>query len=260
MAIGKVDLKALAQFKPGGGGGGGNFLKVSAPSTLRLRVLPPYTDGMTVPFLGMRLHYFDHAGEGDKALSGVCPSVDKCPCLACDIYWKVQSNIPKAETDVKEALRGIKPNDRTYANVVDRESGRILIWSMPWGVASNVATVFNTYADEGIDLTDPVKGKDLVIPVNVNGRSYRFGNVALAPRATKIGIANWEDELHDLEAAARSRELSSEQVEAAVPVVLGEFYDRIMGLYEAQPKANAHAGAKTKAASTTKRKSRGRKV
>lgn len=258
MAIGKVDLKALAGFKPGGSGGGGNFLKVTAPSTLRLRVLPPYKEGMTVPFLGMRLHYFDQAGENDKGLSGVCPSVDGDACLACDIYWAVQSLIPKADADMKEALRGIKPNDRTYANVVDRESGKILIWSMPWGVASNVAAVFTTHAEEGIDLTDPVKGKDLIIPVKTSGRSYRFGNVALAPRATKIGIPGWEDELHDLDDAARSRELTSEQVEVAIPIVLGEFYDSIMELYEDKP--TAHSSAKTKAAPKKKRKSRGRKV
>lgn len=261
MAIGKVDLKALAGFKPGGGGGGENFLKVSAPSTLRLRVCPPYTDTMTIPFLGMRMHYFDNAGEAGRGMSGVCPAVDGDECAACDIFWKVQGVIPKKETDVKEALRGIKPNDRTYANVVDREAGRILIWSMPWGLASNVGTVFSTHAEEGIDLTDPDKGKDIIIPVTPSGRSYRFGNVALAPRASKLGIDDWENELHDLEAAARSRELTTDQVAESIPGALGEFYDVIMGYYNAQPKAETHSSAKTAAAGKgTKKKSRGRKV
>ncbi len=259
MPVGKSDLKALASFKPGGGGGG-NWYKPTPGTKARLRICPPYTEDMNVPFLGMRIHYFD-MGEGEQGVSGVCPAVDGGKCAACDLFWSVQGQIPKGDTDLKEAIRGIKPNDRTYINVVDRESGQILVWSMPWGVASNISTHFNTYAEDGVDLSDPVKGHDLIIPCNKRGRSYVFGNVSVAPRATLIGIKGWEDELHDLEAAARQRELTSEQVEEAVPATLGEFYDAIMLLNKEAPKGKTHKKAKAPAAGQgTKKKKRATKA
>ena len=193
----------------------------------------------------------------------MCPSVDGGKCLACEIYWAVNNRIPKEETDLKEAIRGIKPNDRTFSNVVDRDAERILIWSAPWGVASNVATHFNVYAEDGVDLSDPDKGHDLVIPVNKRGRSYQFGNVSVAPRATKINIPGWEDELHDLDAAARQRELSSEAVEEAVPAALGDFNDAIMALFTAAPKGKTPRKAKAPAAGkgrTTKKRRTAKKA
>ena len=88
MPVGKSDLKALAEFKPGSSGGAQNYLRPSPGTPLRIRICPPYTDeapmlidGRNVPFLGMRIHYFDQGEEG-QGVSGVCPSVDGNRCLA----------------------------------------------------------------------------------------------------------------------------------------------------------------------------------
>ena len=265
MGVGKSDLKALAQFKPGGGGGGSKdwYSPAPGPSGDRLikgRVCPPYTEELKIPFVFNTVHYFDNAGENGRGLNGTCPRIGGGTCLACDFYWGVQGDIPKGQTDLKEAIRNIKQNDRMYCNWLDRETGIIQVWSMPYGLAKNIGMHFNVAADDDLDLSDPVKGHDLIIPVEASGRSYRFGNVAVARRATQLKVPGWEDMLHDLEALAHNRDLTEEEVETAVPLALGEFYDPLWAMYK-PTKGKPTRQAKTPPAGKGKKsKSRGRKV
>ena len=90
--------------------------------------------------------------------------------------------------------------------------------------------MLRTYFEEGIDLTDPEEGRDIIITAIRRGKSHVYGSPTVTPRKTKIGVPGWEDQLHDLHAAAHQTELSIQQIADYLPTALGEFYDHLMGM------------------------------
>jgi hypothetical protein len=232
MPVGKTDHRALLDLKLGKGRGESNFFKPrpnqdGTDGRYRVRICPPYTDEMSVPFLTANIHYLAAFGGPKDAPRGVCPG-EGCP--ACEIFWAARG-AAKDDTELSKIIRLVQPNTRTFANLVLRdEDNAIRIWSMPYGVTNDLLGMLRTYFEEGIDLTDPEEGRDIIITAIRRGKSHVYGSPTVTPRKTKIGVPGWEDQLHDLHAAAHQTELSIQQIEDYLPTALGEFYDHLKAM------------------------------
>jgi hypothetical protein len=154
---------------------------------------------------------------------------------------------PQAKTN-KENLRNLGPQTRVYANVLNRDEGRIQVWSMPFGVYEDLKSNLLTYLEDGIDLTDPETGRDLVLSVSKKGAVTKYGSISARPKESPLGLDDgWEAQLFNLEEKALQRQFSGDEVEDHVEGALGEYYVSYVELFENATKLTEPKPAEKKA-------------
>ena len=212
-------------------GTGLNWLKIERPAgdyhDYELRVLPPKGE-QDLPYHHARLHYFKINGKlSVGAVQGDDP--------AAKLYWKHKDN-PKVKDDpaVNNTLRGLKPADKYYYNVVDRSDGQVKVASLPWSAHEMIKKELINYLKDDLDITDPETGFDIVLtvePANVFGRnSHKYKSVSVRPKAKPIGVDGWEDKMATLEEECVTSFFTPEEVEDIIPEVLGDFHTLITSL------------------------------
>jgi hypothetical protein len=202
---------ATEWFRPKPGGGPNN----DGRFPLRL-VLKP---GEDMPFFDTKIHYFRSV---DGFASGACPTVKGEACPACEMFFTLRL-IPEFKDDntMVQLLRKVAPTTRVYANIVERGVDRVQVWSMPYSVANDMRNNLLTYLEDGVDLTDPEVGRDMVISVTKQGAVQKYESVTVRPRATELDIDGWEAQCHDLEAKAHGRIFTVDDVLGQMESVLG---------------------------------------
>jgi hypothetical protein len=223
-----IDLKELAGYEPGKGGGNSDWFKPKpggdgSTNRYKLRVL--LEPGKGNPLYDAQIHYF----RGEQFLSGSCPRMEGQTCPACDMFWNVR-NHPRFKDNSKELqpiLRKISPQTRVYTNVIVEGSDKVQVWSMPYGVATDLKNVIMTHMEDGIDITDADLGRGIVLGVSKQGAVTKYDGVSVRPKAQAIEIEDWADQLFNLEDMAKQRKLTTEQVIEAINEVLGDDFDEL---------------------------------
>lgn len=183
-----------------------------------LRLAPP-AKGKDQPFFTAKQHYIV---AGSERINGACPGA---ACPACRWFFDLMNVIDRDnEKAFWAAARKLSPSDRYYANFVDRSTDTIKIWSMSYNVFTNLMNTLTNYLKKGVDISDPETGHDFTIFVEKKGSVQNYGSLMLDMDKSPIGIENWEEELHNLEELALQRILTPEDIEAAIPDALAEFY------------------------------------
>jgi hypothetical protein len=248
MTPGKVDLDALMQFNDDEKGESSQsnyttypFLRISQQSPppdqekeFTIRVLPPYSEDNPLPYHKERQHYFSVNGE---RMSGAIETESP----AANLFFKIAATREYKEF-VKEgsnkalvaSVRRLRPKEKYYYNIVDREDGGVKILSIPPSAHKMIMGCLTTLAKYGQDGTDPETGRDIVLKitgnVDVGYGSYTYTSANIAPMETPVDVPGWEGMLSNLEEAARNFTLSEEQLTDVIPDVLGDHYDAVMEL------------------------------
>jgi hypothetical protein len=219
-----IDYAKLNKYEIGGGGTASEWFRPKpgqGPNNdgrfpIRF-VLKP---GEDLPLFDTKIHYFR---SSDGFMSGACPSVKGEPCPACDMFFTLRL-LPefKDNPTFSTLLKKVSPTTRVYANVIERGVDRVQIWSMPFGVANDIRNNLLTYLEDGVDLTDPTTGRDMVIVVTKNGAVQQYDSVTVRPRASEIAVDGWEAQCHDLEAKAHSRIFTADEIVDQMAAVLGD--------------------------------------
>lgn len=233
MGIGKTDLDKLNKYNPGGRQKNPWFKPRPDGNNERkypIRLLPP-AEGRDLPFHDEDLHYLGDFKDRD-APKGVCPDSgqDKDDCPSCDYFWTLRDVVD--DDDLKEALSVLRPNTRTYVNLIER-GNEVLgpqVWSMPYGVASEIIAMARSHAEDGVDIFDPRAGRDIVVRCVPQGTAFRY-KAMVKPKSSAVDVEGWESDLPDLRGIARSRVLSVEEIQDYLPTALGEFWDVLNGIY-----------------------------
>jgi hypothetical protein len=241
----RTDLKELLDFNPKRQGPDIWFKPRPGPGgkeeVYKARLMPPWSDDVGVPFHSEVMHYLGSFGDRN-ALSGNCPG-DNCP--ACERFWKLR-DVHKGDKEIIKTLRPLGPSRRLYCNVLDRRDEAIKVWSLPHGGDQSggvrLLGLVQQYIGEELDLSDPVKGRDIMIPVADSGNGMRYGNFSIGARATKA-VFNDED-LHDLRAISTSKVLSAEEIINYLPTSLGEHYEQLESDYQAALKGAPTSSSK----------------
>jgi len=229
-----LNYKALKEYKIGGSSGGGDWFRPkpnedgsSRRYTFRLLATPGYE----LPFFDTTIHYFRAEGS---FTSGACPRVTGDFCIACDMFFKLRLLHPFKGDNNKnmKILRKINPTTRVYANVIPRGVDRVQVWSMPYTVANDLRNALLTYLEDEIDLTDPENGRDLVLPVGKQGAVTKYEGVTVRPKASEVGVEDWEAQCHDLKEKAHGRMFSTDEVEEHVGACLGDSAADFFNLYK----------------------------
>lgn len=229
-----VNAKALANYKVGGSGGGASDWFKPKPGASgednRYSIRMVLKPGDDLPFFDTVIHYFR---AKDEFTSGACPRAFGEFCPACDMFF-VLNKAFKDDKRKKEAqvLRNIAPTSRIYMNVVVRGVDRVQVWGMPFGVATNMRNALMTYLEDNVDLTDPENGHDLVFSCFKKGAVQQYSDVTVRPKASPLGVEDWEAQCHDLTEKAHQRTFDRADVEEQIEKVLGDDYASFKEMYE----------------------------
>lgn len=178
------------------GGGGADWFKIDdkqVDQPQMVRLLPPIGDmDDTVPWTEHVLHYRAF-GESWKMTDGsnraiTCLDVHgEGGCPVCELIAWLEDN------DEADLALEIAPKKSFYANIVNRETGKLNLWNMPSGV---LKPVLNFMRGKAGDITDPAKGRDLEVVKTRAGRSMRY-SASLDLEASPIGVEGWQKNARD---------------------------------------------------------------
>ena len=229
-----VNAKALANYKVGGSGGGASDWFKPKPGSSgeenRYSVRMVLKPGDDLPFFDTVIHYFR---AKDEFMSGACPRAFGRFCPACDMFFVLNRAFKEGDKKAEaKILRNIAPTSRIYMNVIPRGVDRVQVWGMPFGMATNMRNALMTYLEDGVDLTHPEEGHDLVFSCFKKGAVQQYSDVTVRPKASPIGVEDWEAQCHDLAAMAHQRTLDEDDVREQMEKVLGDDFASFTELYE----------------------------
>ena len=156
----KMRAKLERIQNPQKGGGDSNYLNLQMGKN-QVRILPyeskqPSTEGLF--YVETATHQIIENGQKKYVH---CPrAVDKDHrCPICEKYWELWKLAEKFGSEkIKKLARSLKPRARYYANVIDRATGEVKIWSH--GMKLN-EQLMEAFLDEDIgDFTDLKTGRD----------------------------------------------------------------------------------------------------
>jgi len=158
-----------------------------------------------------------------------CRKVHGEDCPLCDAYfglWKIYNEGGKVDEEFADAARQIKPRERYYLNVVDRESGSVKILSVGQIIFSKI---ISTILDEDYgDITDLKEGNDFTVEKHMEGKWPKYDKSAARPKKTAAGkkmeVDAWMDSLHDIQGLVKKEEY--EDVRNAAEILLPSLKER----------------------------------
>tara|TARA_Y100000034_G_C6827447_1_gene373196 strand:+ start:170 stop:922 length:753 start_codon:yes stop_codon:yes gene_type:complete len=201
-----IDLDALRKkheelTRQNVGGGSdflANFMQLKEGTNV-VRILPGTEDDSEF-YAETKIHRI--TDEEGKVSNVHCRKVHGENCPLCDVYfalWKTGSD------DDANTARQIKPRNRYYLNVVDRETGDVKILSIGIKIFQKIIGAMLD-ADYG-DISDLQEGHDFKVIKNTEGQWPNYDNSVPRPRPEPAGsdveVATWMDSLHDIQALVR---------------------------------------------------------
>ena len=224
--MGRLNYDALSKYKIGGTGGMKEWFRPKPKddgedNRFNIRLLLGPNDEF--PFFDTSIHYFRTA-EGFK--SGACPRVTDDYCPACDMFFKLRLIPTVSENkELMKKLRNVSPTTRVYANIINDDADRVQIWSMPYTAATELRNILLTYLEDGIDLTDPIEGRNVVFTVGKRGAVTQYKSFSARPLPTAVEVEDWEAQCFDLKSKAHGTIFTTEEVTENMQGVLGSDFE-----------------------------------
>lgn len=207
-----IDLDAIRkkheQFQNQNSGGGdfvNNFLQLKdGKNTVRFL---PSSDDEKLFYAETKIHRIPN--EEGQVKNVHCRKVHGEDCPLCTIYYKLWDMFNKGgkeDTSLSDLAKQIKPRQRYYMNVLDRETGEVKILSVGQIIMQKV---IGTIMDEDYgDITDITTGRDFVIHKVMEGPWPKYDQSSARPRITPLSdkkkqIAEIMDNLHDIQKLVR---------------------------------------------------------
>lgn len=204
-----IDLNALRkkheEMMKKGSGGGADFIKnfyQIKDGTNTVRILPPKAEGKEF-YAETKIHRIPM--ENGQTKNVHCRKVHGENCPLCDLYYALWKTGKKED----EALaRVIKPRERYYLNILDRETSDVKILSIGQILYKKIVAAMID-PDFG-DITDPEKGYDFKIVKTMEGQWPKYDQSSPRPKpsvlGTKAEVAKIMDTLHDIHALVKKEE------------------------------------------------------
>jgi hypothetical protein len=186
--------------------GSGTFFKAKGGKNT-IRILPPWS-AEGIWYKEATMHYSLVNEQGQERVYPCLKMFDEeCPvCNQADLMRE------GSKEDQKAADR-LRPRTKYFANIIDRKSGKVMIWSF----SAKILGVLLSYCgdpDYG-DLTHPEEGFDVIIERTGTGMLDTRYNIRVRPRPSAIDIEGWENKLFDLDKEVVN-EISFDELEAIV--------------------------------------------
>jgi len=165
-------------------------------------------------------------GDG-KTRNVHCLKVHDKPCPLCDAYYALW----KAPYNNEDLARQIKPRDRYYMNVVDRQAEEEDANESPVRIFSTGIMIFkkiiNTILDEDFgDVTHIETGRDFRLHKVMEQGWPKYDQSAFRPKETAAGtkkqIATYMDELHDIHGLVKEEDYEELKRMAESLLISGE--------------------------------------
>lgn len=178
--------KALAEI------GQGDFFKPKEGKNV-IRILPPWSK-KGVWYKEATIHY-GVLHEGKERGYTCLKQFDK-ECPICE----KRNDLLKGDSEEREIADKLRPRLKYYANVLDRNTGRVMVW----GFTSKTLGILLGYEADpdhcNNKLTDPEEGFDVVIERQGTGRTDTKYNIRVKPKSSEIGDdSDWEDKMKNLD-------------------------------------------------------------
>lgn len=183
---------------------------------------------------GIRTHFFNAEGW----VRGVCPRAatkKEDDCIMCNVFFGVWSS-PEVKNDgaLMNTVKRLGPDYRNYMNIYNRDAEVFQVWSIPYGAFHKVKDEIDRGVSRRVFVMDPEDGRDLELTVGpvAGGDNSMVKTVSMDVENSPLGIDNWEDQMLDLEAFARGREFTNNDLAEFMPIVLGDHYEKIMEIHK----------------------------
>lgn len=198
--------KALAEI------GQGDYFKPKEGKNV-IRILPPWSK-KGLWYKEATIHY-GLAVEGKERGYTCLKQFDK-DCPICE----KRDELLKGDSEDKELADKLRPRLKYYANILDRTTGRVMIWGF---TPKTLGILLGYEADPdhcNNKLTDPEEGYDVVIERTGTGRNDTKYNIRVKPKSSEIGDdSDWEDKMKDLDDIVE--EPDEEKVQDALSEMFG---------------------------------------
>lgn len=161
-----------------------------------IRILPANTDDGNFAFEQSQHFGFKVAGEKRAFPCMISLGQDICP--ACQLIAAYEDD---EDDDVKAILEKMNPSKYFLMNIIDRNANKpgVRIYSATPGAMKGILDIFAD-SDYG-DITNPIKGRDIKITKTGSEKATRY-KIMVRPNISKVGLANWADQLFDLKKEA----------------------------------------------------------
>lgn len=160
----------------------------------RVRIAPPYKEGMGLPWFKTRVHYGCAIGDDDPVLP-VCLKVFSQPCAICE--WRFAL---KGQLQWEQLLKDRRPTDYVLANAVVRGQEQSLYQALKMGFTlfASLQEIMGKWGD----ITNIWQGRDVTFSYQKLGPArdmVRYGGFQPEAEVGPIGIPNPEQGMNDLE-------------------------------------------------------------
>ena len=197
-----------------------NFLQLTEGTNL-VRFLPG-KDEETEFFAETKIHRV--TGDSGQVRNYHCRKIHNEECPLCEAYYGLWKTGSKED---EGTARLIKPRNRYYMNVVDRNTGEVKILS--FGIML-FQKILGAMLDEDYgDITDLETGHDFKIVKVMEGGWPKYDQSAPRPRPEAAGTdaeqAAWMDSLHDIHALVKIEDY--EETKATAMTILPTLYSNL---------------------------------
>lgn len=218
----RAEFEKLQAQEKGASSGGGDFINkfYQIPEgNSSVRILPPKDDDKLF-FAATKIHRVP-IGQG-QTRNVHCLKVHDEPCPLCDAYYALW----KAPYNNEDLARQIKPRDRYYMNVVDRQDEDNPVKILSVGIIL-YKKIINTILDEDFgDVTDLMTGRDFRLNKIMEGPWPKYDQSVFRPKETAAGtnqqIAQYMDMLHDIHALVKREDYAEVKQMAESLLISGE--------------------------------------
>lgn len=170
--------------------GSGDYFKPKEGKNI-IRILPPWSSE-GVWYKEAVIHY-GVKNEKGKERGYACLKMFDKECPICEKH----AELVKEGEESKELAYSILGRVKYYTNILDRKSGKVMIW----GFSSKTLGILLSYCqdpDYG-DISDPENGYDVIIEREGTGRMDTRYQIRCRPKASAIDVEGWEDKLRNLD-------------------------------------------------------------
>ncbi len=226
--------EAHAKLNESGGGGNEGKYVILQEGTNLVRILPP-KDPEDLFFSETKIHRVKDEEGNNRNFH--CRKVHNEECPLCDAYfelWKKHNSLfkdkeeaKKGTSEFKKAARSLRPGQRFYMNVVDRnDDNKVKILSVGIKVMDKILA--DMTGDFG-DITDLKDGKDFKVIKEAQGKEWpsydKSGTRPVSePAGTPQEIAAFLEQIHDIKSLVKvesmedARKIANLYVPSEVPV------------------------------------------